>query len=885
MNTDDYAILVGIDKYPGLGDGTAPADLKGPLSDVNAVKKWLTAADGGDLPPNNIIEISPQTRQTFRADQPNFSDVTALLNMLYTRSKNSRKSPFGRRIYIYMAGHGFSPGRMKACLYTAEATIDFGQNVHATGWLNWLQDSGYFREYVLWVDACMDRQCFFPPGEPGLKPINKIAPPSANFVAFAAQRPLKALEQSISEDGGNFHGAFTWALLKGLRGAAVDVNGRVTGRSLADWIRNAMSARYTEADRQNTLVSKEPEVIAEDPSLIFARGAVAPIYDITLNFSEAAQRGWAAIWAGTPPKIVQTFTVDTLQKVVSLRPGLYVLDTGMGGFRQGFEVLESATIDIKDMGPPVDSPPEDIRPFDVPPRGFAAPVRSERDQVYTLTVAPGDLSAEIFVIDSRFSLVDRNTGRLSTPLPPGIFKVKIRISNALTERVILLDRDHTVPSGLDRLAPPATVIPLSDTAATHEYHEYAREKAVKATAEMAVPEGQASLMLMVRAFSKKAGAVKSDTPPWKGVQIVDADGQVVIDMEIGDHVVHEEDRPDGVAYASVVVAPGCYYLRQRLSQVPMPPSTNGGTSVECRSCPIEQSVIACSGWRTEVYILRRVLPGSREADVQPRVAISMRRHDTPMTRDTLFEDRLLETAKLALGSERRVLNDALEEKLMKESANPIAGIIGGHLLLVEHDRDPGRDISLLDTLVTNLRKQVGDNHPDVEALAKACRKAKIGGSLVGPPMFQRSWTLLARAAHKQPDLIPASMWARVQAATLLPPFMVWTTDERIKTAARHQLAHIVLGNQSTPPLPPTILAGDVPSPQGVIDSPANAIIGGNAIMGGAGEGSMPSMAFGGNNAVSTRAQGTSRAARSIRARAIALDLPPSALDVLNNDSK
>jgi hypothetical protein len=880
MNTDDYAILVGIDKYPGLGDGITPANLKGPLNDVNAVAKWLTAADGGDLPPNNIIEISSQTRETFRADQPNFSDVTALLNMLYTRSKDSRKSPFGRRIYIYMAGHGFSPGRMKACLYTAEATIDFGQNVHATGWLSWLQDSGYFREYVLWVDACMDRQWFFPPGEPSLKPINKIAPPSANFVAFAAQRPLKALEHSIPEDGDNFHGAFTWALLKGLRGAAADVNGRVTGRSLADWIRNAMSARYTEEDRQNTLVSKEPEVIAEDPSLIFIRGAVAPKYDITLNFTDAAQRGRASIWAGTPPTVVQTFTVDTLQKVVSLRPGLYVLSTEMGGFRQGFEVLESASVDIQDTGPLADSPLENTRPLNVQLRDFAEQVDSERDRVFTLTVAPEDLSAEIFVIDSRFSLVDCNLGRLSTPLPLGIFKIKIRISNAITERIILLDRDHTVPGGLDRLTPPATVIPLSDTAATHEYHEYAREKALKATAEIAVPEGQASFMLMVRSFNKKAGAVENDTPPWKGVQIVDADGQVVVDMEIGDHVVHEEDQPDGVAYASVVVAPGCYYLRQRLSQVPMPPSTNGSTTVECRSCPIEQSVIACSGWRTEVYILRRVLSGSREADVQPQVAISMRRHDTPMTPDTLFEDRLLEIAKLALGRERRVLNDALEEKLMKESANPIAGIIGGHLLLVEHDRDPRRDISLLDTLVTNLRKQIGENHPDVEALAKACRKAKISSPLVGPPMFQRSWTLLAHAAHKQPDLIPASMWTRVHAATSLAPFMVWTTDERVKTAARHQLAHIVLGDQSTLPLPPTIPLGHMPDPQGMIGSPANAIIRGDATMVGVAAGLMPSMAFGGNNAVSTRTQGTSRAARSMRARAIELDLPPSALDVL-----
>ena len=118
-------------------------------------------------------------------------------------------------------------------------------------------------------------------------------------------------------------------------------------------------------------------------------------------------------------------------------------------------------------------------------------------------------------------------------------------------------------------------------------------------------------------------------------------------------------------------------------------------------------------------------------------------------------------------------------------------------------------------------------------------------------MFQRSWTLLARAAHKQPGLIPAAMWARVQAATSLPPFMVWTTDENVKMAARRQLASAVLGNKSPPP-PETAMPSAVP--MGVQQGFPGAPTAGAPVFRGA--------------------------SRAVRARAIALDLPPSAFEVL-----
>lgn len=840
MNDDDYAILVGIDKYPKFGNGYTPAHLQGPLNDVNALKRWLTDPKGGAVPPANVIEISPAKREKYEPHQPNFSDINMLFDELHTRSSASGKSQFGRRVYIYMSGHGFSPSRSKACIYTADARQDNGQNVHATGWLHWLQDSGYFREFVLWIDACMDRDYSYPPGEPSLKKITVNAPPLANFVAFAAQRPWKALEVPIEEDQGKFHGAFTWALLEGLRGSAADANGRVTGRSLGDWMRNAMAARFTDRDRRDANISKEPEILEEDASLIFVRGAVAPDIDVTLRFPESALGGQARIWSGSPPAIATRFALKTSSKQLRLRAGLYVAEVASAGIRHGFEVLQPSVVDIRDEGAAV---------IETPPKMLG------------LEIDPHNPAAEIFVIDSRFSLADFGTGCLSTQLPAGLFKIKIRIAHAVTEEVVLLDHSRAASEASSEVAVPATVIPLSGTAATHETHQYARERAVAAALALPLPGGAASLMILVRTFSSRTEPVDHTTPPWQGVQLVDGAGAVVLDMDAGEGI-ERMDGPDGAAFAAVTVAPGCYYLRQRRGVAGAQLAT-GAPGGDIGSYPIEQSIIACAGWRTEVYVLRRVIPEASDIDGRPRVSIAMRRHATPMTPATQAEDQVAEAARLALASERRVLNRQLERMLMQEFDNPVAAIIGGHLLLIDQERDPGRDMSMLPEVVTHLRTLLGLAHPDVEALASCCAGMAPASVIAGPPMFQRSWALLARAACKDRGLIPAAMWKRVHAETLLPPFLVWNTDQQVKAAAQQQLEKMLLEAASPAPEPVAPAAASFlrrASDHRPVVASMMAGMRGAAAMAPPGPGVDP----------------------ALLARAAAMNLPPSALDVLSH---
>jgi hypothetical protein len=761
VTTDDFAILIGISSYPELGAGGKSADLKGPGNDVDAIKAWLLDPKGGGFTDASKIQVIKSQHATSAANaHPTADELELALSGLDTIAQANRQAGrgmrVGRRLYIFMSGHGFSPGRHRGCLYTANAMERVTFNVHATGWLNWLQDAGYFREFVLWMDCCMNRMSFLQPRDPPLPLVNSPEPPRASFVAFAAQRPLKAVEAPIPEDGGMVHGVFTWTLLEGLRGAAADSNGRVTGHSLADWVRNALAARLAPRDLEDADVAKEPEVIQEDPRLIFARGVSKPLYRVTVSFPPSANGQTARLWGESPPSIAQSFSVSGAPEELSLRPGLFLIDVPGARLRQGFEVVKPMEVLIKDQGDPVTP---------------AVP-----GTVFQLEIDPSDVSAELFVTDWEFSLADSSPARLSTPLPFGLFKIKTRIGRVTTQHVILLDRDRP-PMLHTAILQPTAIVPIFGTAASHEYHTGSQRAAIDAANALDTAADQAVIMVMARAFSGKDAPVPG-TKPWAGVSIVDVQGKAVIDL---DSEGQRDTNRDPSAFCVKAVAPGSYFLRQRLE--------DGGI--------IEQSLIVCKSWRHEVYVLRRVLPGQTAFASRPRVSIMM--HGLGEGPGDDEEARLIETARVALADERRILNPDLENMLLQKSRNPMAGIIGGHLLLVERERDPGRDLSVLDTVVRNLQSLVGKAHPDVAALALQCGDARLKrfGSLVAPPMLHNSWKLLADAARKRPELIPAAMFERVQAQTVLPLYLIWAIDESTKQDAQRDLASAIFRPPAT----------------------------------------------------------------------------------------
>jgi len=524
----------------------------------------------------------------------------------------------------------------------------------------------------------------------------------------------------------------------------------------------------TSNDLSDRDVAKEPEVVKEDPGIIFARGLPAKEYPVTLLFPGAANGAEARLWCGRPPRVSSPFKVAGAPNELRLRPGLYVVDVPSAGLRQGFEVTSSTSLTISEQGAPVKA--------------------GKEGDFFDLDISPGDPGAENFILDDRFGLIDRNPGFLRPRLPFGIYKVKTRVGRSVKETIILLDRDRP-PLGTFT-AQIASAAPLPSALTTHEYHE---DVAIAATATAHITVGDqanatAGLSVMARVWSPEDDD-SPDARPWEGVIVVNARSKVIANLErdgirktLADlksegHSSKDAD-PYGICLLSV--PPGAYFLRQRLHD----------------AFTIEQSLVVPVNWRIDAYTMRAPeSPDSNSAGARPHRSILLRRLGG---REREGEDKLLETARISLADERRVMSEQLEELLLRKFDNPIAGIIGAHLLLIENERVPGRDLRLMNEVVTNLRGIVGPEHPDVEALSLECPNKDLHrvSAVQVPPMFQRSWKLLVRASKNRRNLVPRALWRRVQTQIVLPPYFVWRIDENAKAAYRRERSVAIWGDGS-----------------------------------------------------------------------------------------
>src|SRR5215204_2094448 len=99
MSADDFAILIGINEYPRLGEGNTPASLAGPANDVAAVRKWLMDPSGGGISdPLRIVTVTCPTPMPPSAEPSVDALEQALIDLDSQAKKNSMR--IGRRLYI-----------------------------------------------------------------------------------------------------------------------------------------------------------------------------------------------------------------------------------------------------------------------------------------------------------------------------------------------------------------------------------------------------------------------------------------------------------------------------------------------------------------------------------------------------------------------------------------------------------------------------------------------------------------------------------------------------------------------------------------------------------------------------------------------------------------
>jgi hypothetical protein len=281
-----------------------------------------------------VTDLRPMADDLQR--QFNKMAVEAVQNRL-----NGRPTRLARRLYVYMAGHGFMPEQNQLSIVTADSIDpDFVQSLQATAWIDWLSDQYHFDELVLWMDCCAGRDYY----QPSLKPLMRKdaarnGDPAKMFVAFAAKPTRDAYEAPLPPTGA-VRGLFTARLLEGLRGAAADSQGRITTQSIMGYLNGSGLVGEAVATTVDGAVRPEHYFPRHDP-LVFAEvGVQAPAYRLHVPLPDGTQ---VTIVDGAITAVATGIVADGIV-TVALGSGLYKAQAP--GFSRLFEIAAGTETDV-----------------------------------------------------------------------------------------------------------------------------------------------------------------------------------------------------------------------------------------------------------------------------------------------------------------------------------------------------------------------------------------------------------------------------------------------------------------------------------------------------------------------------------------------------------
>jgi hypothetical protein len=231
MGAKDYAIVVGITKYPDL------TPLDGPVEDAEDFVKWLRDPRGGNVPDANIKKIVTSPNPPPGKPRPKREDVDDELDAIYKLGVQNDK--VGDRLYFYFAGHGFATSIQDAALLMANASSGTpGYNISGRPYADYFRTAAFFKEVVLFMDCCRENY-FAKPTEP---PYEKIVGDKAGlrYYGFATQWSRSTREGPWGPKGEK-RGIFTLTLLDALRTKVPrDAKGQVSGAELAGYVITAI---------------------------------------------------------------------------------------------------------------------------------------------------------------------------------------------------------------------------------------------------------------------------------------------------------------------------------------------------------------------------------------------------------------------------------------------------------------------------------------------------------------------------------------------------------------------------------------------------------------------------------------------------------------------
>jgi hypothetical protein len=361
MNDRDWAIVVGIRSYiePTL------QGLEGPENDARDFFEWVTSADGGGVPAAQA-KLILSSQFTAPDVNPTAETIHAWFDYLATvdeefKQKQRRRGAFGRRLWIFFAGHGFAPDidDKLTALLTAEATAGAFDRSHVivSKLADFCQTQQYFDEIFMFADCCRTRLPVTQLNVKRPKKVSSDADSVRTFYAYGARIGKESREWKA--DGKTPRGVFTMTLMEGLRGAAVDPGEKervITAESLNNFLHNNFVSFMVPRDRERPGIRREPEVVFEHRA---EKLVIGPLPGSSLgNLIGGSSTKYAVqVSAQTPGAAGAEFTITRRTsrwngKVggppLELEAGLYVLTVPDLYFIEPFEVNAGrSTIDVR----------------------------------------------------------------------------------------------------------------------------------------------------------------------------------------------------------------------------------------------------------------------------------------------------------------------------------------------------------------------------------------------------------------------------------------------------------------------------------------------------------------------------------------------------------
>lgn len=282
-NADHYAIVMGISTYPQIGS------INYAMRDAARFLEWLAAADGGDIPLGNNIQVVPATdpRSFNPADptslfqiKPIFEDVRRAFFQMGLRDAGFS----GKRLYVYFAGHGIAPDFSDIGLLMANAARDLeNECLGVLKTRQFFDNHPIFEEVIYILDCCRDRglqEAAFELKPPPLNVnYNNAHLASRHAVVMATTDRNQAFEDSnlAHGEGG---GVLTTALLEHLSGKGYYPGGNITTTTLDNYLEDRVpQLAHTFGREQQAEVATYPP----NQDIIFTRIPEAQIPTVELH--------------------------------------------------------------------------------------------------------------------------------------------------------------------------------------------------------------------------------------------------------------------------------------------------------------------------------------------------------------------------------------------------------------------------------------------------------------------------------------------------------------------------------------------------------------------------------------------------------------------------